>query len=82
MEFIIEGMRNPMNSWEKSDSGKCGGNNHIGCLNCSFAGDEKHNEEMCKYLILTKWELWRTAALLCIRLRRKSLRGMTFHGNI
>lgn len=26
MEFIIEGMRNPMNSWEKSDS-------WIGCLN-------------------------------------------------
>ena len=48
MEFIIQGMRNPMNSWEKSDSGKCGGANHIGCLNCSFAGDEKHNEEMCK----------------------------------
>ena len=24
MEFIIEGMRNPMNSGEKSDSGKCG----------------------------------------------------------
>ena len=23
MEFIIEGMRNPMNSWEKSDSGVC-----------------------------------------------------------
>lgn len=23
MEFIIEGMRNPMNSWEKSDS-SCG----------------------------------------------------------
>lgn len=23
MEFIIEGMRNPMNSWEKSDSVKC-----------------------------------------------------------
>lgn len=23
MEFIIEGMRNPMNSWEKSDSGEC-----------------------------------------------------------
>ena len=21
MEFIIEGIRNPMNSWEKSDSG-------------------------------------------------------------
>lgn len=48
MEFIIEGMRNPMNSWEKSDSGKCGGDNHIGCVHCSIAGDEKHNEEMCK----------------------------------
>lgn len=23
MEFIIQGMRNPMNSWEKSDSGTC-----------------------------------------------------------
>ena len=23
MDFIIEGMRNPMNSWEKSDSGEC-----------------------------------------------------------
>ena len=23
MDFIIEGMRNPMNSWEKSDSGTC-----------------------------------------------------------
>ena len=23
MEFIIQGMRNPMNSWEKSDSGVC-----------------------------------------------------------
>ena len=22
MEFIIQGMRNPMNSWEKSDSGR------------------------------------------------------------
>ena len=35
MEFIIEGMRNPMNSWEKSDSGKCGWDNSIGCANCS-----------------------------------------------
>lgn len=23
MEFVIEGMRNPMNSWEKSDSEDC-----------------------------------------------------------
>lgn len=35
MEFIIQGMRNPMNSWEKSDSGKCGWYNPIGCANCS-----------------------------------------------
>ncbi len=25
MEFIIEGMRNPLNSWNKSDSGTYGG---------------------------------------------------------
>jgi hypothetical protein len=31
MGFIIQGMRNPMNSWDKSDSGFCGGNKHIGC---------------------------------------------------
>ena len=28
MEFIIEGMRNPMNSWETSDSVKCYANEH------------------------------------------------------
>ena len=44
MEFIIEGMRNPMNSWDKSDSGFCGGKDHIGCVNCSLAGDEEHNQ--------------------------------------
>lgn len=33
MEFIIEGMRNPMNSWEKSDSAvpECCGS----CVDCS-----------------------------------------------
>lgn len=32
----IRGMRNPMNSWGKSDSGICkGGNDGIGCINCS-----------------------------------------------
>lgn len=30
----IRGMRNPMNSWEKSDSGTCGYPHHIGCANC------------------------------------------------
>lgn len=34
MEFIIQGMRNPMNSWEKSDSGvKCSVDVIGDCLN-------------------------------------------------
>ena len=32
MEFIIEGMRNPMNSWEKSDSDIC----RRGAVDCSY----------------------------------------------
>lgn len=47
LEETIRGMRNPMNSWDKSDSGICGGGDaHIGCDNCcehdcghSFDGD-------------------------------------------
>jgi hypothetical protein len=32
----IRGMRNPMNSWDKSDSGVCkGGDDGIGCVNCA-----------------------------------------------
>ena len=35
-EHAIHGMRNPMNSWDKSDSGICkGGNSGIGCENCA-----------------------------------------------
>ena len=36
MEFIIEGMRNPMNSWEKSDSwiGCKNGDKCEECYNC------------------------------------------------
>lgn len=39
MEFVIEGMRNPMNSWDKSDSDRCDalhacGNNDR-CTDCS-----------------------------------------------
>ena len=35
-EPAIRGMRNPKNSWEKSDSGICkGGDNGIGCQNCA-----------------------------------------------
>lgn len=35
-EQVIRGMRNPMNSWDKSDSGICkGGESGIGCVNCA-----------------------------------------------
>lgn len=35
-EEAIRGMRNPMNSWDKSDSGICkGGDEGIGCSNCA-----------------------------------------------
>lgn len=35
-KMIIAGMRNPKNSWEKSDSGICkGGESGIGCENCA-----------------------------------------------
>lgn len=35
-EQAIRGMRNPMNSWDRSDSGICkGGDDGIGCSNCS-----------------------------------------------
>ena len=36
MEFIIEGMRNPMNSWEKSDSGRGCDDNLCG-NHCAFS---------------------------------------------
>ena len=34
MEFIIEGMRNPMNSWEKSDSNCCAVDSFGQCMGC------------------------------------------------
>ena len=53
MEFVIEGMRNPMNSWEKSDSVVCDSNdsvcscceeNHTGqCSNGFVLGDNDHS---------------------------------------
>ena len=40
----IRGMRNPMNSWEKSDSGICkGGDDGIGCKNCAYEGRCYHS---------------------------------------
>lgn len=36
MQFIIEGMRNPMNSWDKSDSVNC----NLSCYWCKYAGTD------------------------------------------
>lgn len=39
----IRGMRNPMNSWDKSDSGICkGGDTGIGCGNCALSDTCAH----------------------------------------
>lgn len=39
----IRGMRNPMNSWDKSDSGVCkGGDTGIGCGNCALSDTCAH----------------------------------------
>ena len=43
MEFVIEGMRNPMNSWEKSDSSFRGAN-CFGCDVCKFP----HAKDPCE----------------------------------
>ncbi len=40
-EIIIEGMRNPMNSWDKSDSGICTGFEEGLCDHCHFYEDEE-----------------------------------------
>lgn len=37
MKFVIEGMRNPMNSWDKSDSNRCG---VIDCRRCPYEDDD------------------------------------------
>jgi hypothetical protein len=39
-EIIIEGLRNPMNSWDKSDSGICPGCDEALCNRCHFNEDE------------------------------------------
>lgn len=37
MKFIIEGMRNPMNSWDKSDSNCCAGEGFGQCRECGHS---------------------------------------------
>ena len=47
MEFVIEGMRNPMNSWEKSDSVVCSCNDSM-CICC----EENHTEQCSNGFVL------------------------------
>lgn len=50
-DHVIRGMRNPMNSWDKSDSGICkGGDDGIGCENCAM-------EVPCTHSYDHSWQL-------------------------
>lgn len=61
-EHAIRGMRNPMNSWEKSDSGICkGGDDGIGCENCA-------NYDFCEHTYDHSWQLGNVDHDLMMRL--------------
>lgn len=50
MEFIVEGMRNPMNSWEKSDSGN-GCDSDLCSGPCAFSPQWCGNTPRCDTVI-------------------------------
>lgn len=61
-EHAIRGIRNPMNSWEKSDSGICkGGDDGIGCENCA-------NYDSCDHTYDHSWQLGKEDHNLMMRL--------------
>lgn len=61
-EQAIRGMRNPMNSWSKSDSGICkGGDDGIGCKNCA-------NQESCHHAYDHSWQLGKADHELMMKL--------------
>lgn len=81
IESVICGMRNPMNSWSKSDSGLCkGGYNGIGCENCA--------EHPCKHSYDGRFKLGKNDYKLMKNLatagpsHRKYMRMMTVYMNI
>ena len=80
MEFIIEGMRNPMNSWEKSDSGTC-----LKTLPCHSCHENRNN---CKKNIETGFILGNSDRSLMQRLsnagteHRKYMRMMPVYVRI
>jgi hypothetical protein len=46
LRHAIRGMRNPMNSWEQSDSGICkGGDDGLGCENCAIPCEHAYDHE-------------------------------------
>lgn len=62
-DHVIRGMRNPMNSWDKSDSGICkGGNDGIGCENCADCG--------CDHTYDHSWQLGKEDHKLMMKLAK------------
>lgn len=60
----IRGMRNPMNSWSKSDSGICkGGDDGIGCNNCA-------NQKSCHHAYNGSWQLGKADHELMMKLAK------------
>ena len=63
-EHVIRGMRNPMNSWDKSDSGICkGGDDGIGCENCAV-------EIPCMHSYDHSWQLGKADHELMMKLAK------------
>lgn len=84
-EHAIRGMRNPMNSWDKSDSGICkGGDNGIGCKNCHA----NHTDDYCKHAFDHSFQLGKNDHELMTKLRnagtdhRKFMRMITVYLDI
>ena len=52
-EAAIRGMRNPMNSWEKSDSSVCAYSRHVPhCKDCEYVDSCNPEEDMYKKYIV------------------------------
>lgn len=63
-EHVIRGMRNPMNSWNKSDSGICkGGEDGIGCEHCAV-------EIPCTHAYDHSWQLGKADHELMMKLAK------------
>lgn len=55
LRHVIRGMRNPMNSWEQSDSGICkGGDAGLGCENCANNYDHEFKVGKEDYCLMEK----------------------------